>query len=194
MEEYVHYDDPANGNFHFVVPDRLLLFHEPEPTPDGLPWYDEGRVRHFSAAYYADLFAHFGVSVVLRVGPRAPAAERAAAAAIFAARGMDAEDVPIDEDSPDLLRSIDRFLSLTRRAPGPVAVHGGPAGLGRAAALVAACLVGQHGFPPPAALAWLRIARPPAGDRHPAPDRPADGADGAADAVIIGGGGAPCSG
>jgi hypothetical protein len=73
--------------------------------------------------------------------------------------------VRLDADGPGLLRSIDRFLSLTRRAPGPVAVCGGPGGLGRAAALVAACLVGQHGFPSPAAVAWLRIARPPAAER-----------------------------
>jgi hypothetical protein len=184
MEEYLHYDDPANGSLHFVAPDRLLLFRAPEPTPEGLAWHDAGRVRRFAAAYYADLFADLGVALVLRVGPRAPApAARAAAdAAAFAARGVGAEDVPLDADGRDLLRSIDRFLSLTRRAPGPVAVHGGPAGLGRAAAVVAACLVGQHGFPPPAAVAWLRIARPPAADRPRAPDPCPDDSD-AADAA-----------
>ncbi len=175
MLEYLHYDDPANGGFHLVIPDRLLLFPEPHPTPDGSTWHDEGGARHFSPTFYADLFPEFGVALVLRVtSRRAPPPPHAPFAAPFAARGIAAEDLPLDADGPHLLRSIDRFLSLARRCPGAVAVHGGRAGLGPAP-LVAACLITQHDFPAAAALAWLQIAHPPAGRRRRAECPPADG-------------------
>jgi hypothetical protein len=165
MREYLHYDDPANGGFHPIVPDRLLLFPEPHPTPDGRTWHDAGGARRFSPAFYADLFPDFGVALVLRVTPRPPPPP-APFAAPFAARGIAAEDLPLDAAGADLLRVIDRFLALARRAPGAVAVHGGRAGLGAAEPLVAACLITQHGFRAAAAVAWLHIAHPPAGLRR----------------------------
>jgi hypothetical protein len=63
---------PANGSLHFVVPDRLLLFPEPQPVPDGRAWHDAGGARRFSARYYADLFAHLGVRLVLRIKTAQP--------------------------------------------------------------------------------------------------------------------------
>jgi hypothetical protein len=171
--EYLHYDDPLNGDFHFVVPGKLLLFNPPHFAGENIMWRDAGGARHFSAEYYADLFADLGVGLVLRVGdPAAAAASASASASAFAARGIAVEDLPLDDPAGGnagggggggLLRGIDRFLALLRRAPGAVAVHGGPAGLGPAAMLVAAYLVSRHGFEAAPALAWLRMAHPDAG-------------------------------
>jgi hypothetical protein len=172
MNEYLHYDDPANGGFHLIVPDRLILFPEPHPTPDGSTWHDDAGARRFSPAFFADLFPDFGVALVLRVASRrAPLPPLAPFAAPFAERGIAVEDLPLDTDGANLLRSIDRFLFLARRSPGAIAVHGGRAGLGPAAPLVAACLITQHGFRAAAAVAWLHIAHPPAGLRRPAEAR-----------------------
>jgi hypothetical protein len=163
IDEYLHYDDPINGNFHFLIPDRLLLFHEPHPTSDGRAWEDVGGARRFSPDYYADLFGDFDVSVVVRAGGSPYSTSP------FAARAIAVEDLALDPDRPHHLRSVDRFLSLLRSAPGPVALHGGPAGLGRAAPLVAACLMTLHAFPPAAAMAWLHLAHPSCARRRPEP-------------------------
>ena len=93
--EYLHYDDPANGNFHFVIRDRLLLFHEPKYSADGSTWQDVDGVRYFSADYYADLFGDFGVSLVVRVGASGGASAYDASA--FTARGIAVEDLPLGE-------------------------------------------------------------------------------------------------
>ena len=163
--EYLHYDNPANGCFHFVVPGKLLLFHQPEYAGESSMWRDAGGARAFSAEYYADLFMHLGVSLVLRVGDcgAGDAASAASVVAAFDARGIAVEDLPLDGGAAGdgLLRGIDRFIALLLRAPGAVAVHGGPAGLGRAAALIAAYLISKHGFEAEAAVAWLRLAHPP---------------------------------
>ena len=62
------------------------------------------------------------------------------------------------------LRDVDRFLTLARLAPGPVAIHGDHAcaGLGTGGELlVSALLIQQHGFDARSALAWTRIVHPP---------------------------------
>ena len=63
-----------------------------------------------------------------------------------------------------LMRDVDRFLTLARLAPGPVAIHGDHAcaGLGTGGELlVSALLIQQHGFDARSALAWTRIVHPP---------------------------------
>jgi hypothetical protein len=115
--------------------------------------------RAFSAAYYADIFSDFDVKLVIRV---CPASYDASA---FESRGIEVEDLNFDEEAdPGMLRKIDRFLTLTRYAPGAVAVHGDEDGLGLGGAMVAAHLINAHGFAAPAAIAWLRMASPDAVD------------------------------
>ena len=71
-----------------------------------------------------------------------------------------------------LLRDMDRFLTLATLSPGPIAIHG-PAGVGAGLGaggelLASSLLIRRHGFDAAAALAWLRIAHPPAQPRMPA--------------------------
>jgi hypothetical protein len=156
MEEYVHYDSPLNGTLHVLVPDRLLVFNCPTDLPAGAPWADCAGVRTFSPAYYADLFGDFGVAVVVR-----GCGDGAYDPSPFAAQGIEVEDLLLDGDGAPTLSAIDRFLSLARRAPGAVAVHGGAgAGLGAAGALIAAHLMGAHAFLAQDAIAWLRMVHP----------------------------------
>ena len=159
MMEYMHYDQDLNGKFHMIVPDKLLVFPCPQDLPPGQLWTDVDGERTFSAAYYADVFSDFDVKLVIRV---CPASYDASA---FESRGIEVEDLHFEEEAdPGMLRKIDRFLTLTRYAPGAVAVHGDADGLGLAGAMVAAHLINAHGFAAPAAIAWLRMASPDAVD------------------------------
>ena len=160
IHEYMHYDCPLNGGFHAVVPDKLFVFDCPADLPDGAKWADTGRSRRFGAAYYADVFGDFGVDVVVRCCDTAEGGGYDVDA--FAARGIEVEDLALDDGAIPILADIDRFLTITRHAPGAVAVHGGLSGLGAAGLLVAAHLISCHGFRSEAAIAWLRMIHPSA--------------------------------
>ena len=157
MAEYVHYDSPINGYLHVLVPEKLLVFNCPEDLPDGALWADEGGERQFSAAYYADVFGDFGVEVVVR-----GCADGVYDTAAFRERGIEVEDLPLDDDAVPTLAEVDRFLAVVRYAPGAVAVHGGRGGLGAAGTLIASHLIGGHGFRAADAIAWVRLIHPAA--------------------------------
>lgn len=157
MQEYVHYDSPINGYLHVLVPEKLLVFNCPEDLPDGALWADEGSERRFSAAYYADVFGDFGVDVVVR-----GCADGVYDTAAFGERGIEVEDLPLDDDAVPTLGEVDRFLAVVRFAPGAVAVHGGRGGLGAAGTLIAAHLISGHGFLAADAIAWVRLIHPAA--------------------------------
>jgi hypothetical protein len=157
MAEFIHYDSPINGYLHVLIPQKLLVFNCPEDLPDGALWADEGGERRFSAAYYADVFGDFGVDVVVR-----GCADGAYDAAAFTERGIEVEELPLDEDAVPTLAEVDRFLAVVRFAPGAVAVHGGRGGLGAAGTLIAAHLISGHGFLAADAIAWVRLVHPAA--------------------------------
>ena len=156
MEEYAHYDNPLNGGFHVVVPGEIIAFECPADLPGGASWADEQGVRRFGADFYADVFAEQGVGLVVRGDGSSYDARP------FAARGIAVEDLPLDGGAELSLAQVDRFLSLVRLAPGAVAVHGGPGGLGAAGTLVAVLLISAHGFGAEEAVAWVRMAHPAA--------------------------------
>jgi hypothetical protein len=181
MQEYLHYDSPANGSLHVVVPGKLLAFTCPRDIASslGASWSDEGGTRHFSAAYYLDIFEDFGVRVVVRSGGQHYDAHSLMMRGIgvedlrlpSAATGSDSDLFPEFDDSPaarlcvavSAFRNADRFLTLARLAPGAIALHGSdPDGsLGASGRLLAETyLIRAHGFGGPDALAWLLMAHP----------------------------------
>jgi hypothetical protein len=154
MTERLHYDNPANGELHVVVPNRLLAFPSPHDLPDGRDWQDEAGARRFSPAYLADILRDFDVAVALcctgssRSAPYDPAP--------LAERGVAVEALRGDH----LLAAGDRLLTLARAAPGAIALHG--AGGWEEGLLLAAYLVRLHSFPARQALAWVHLTHPPA--------------------------------
>jgi hypothetical protein len=113
MEEYLHYDNPANGDLHVLVPSKLILCKCPFDVPDdastGQPrhWADYEGERLFSAAYYAEVLSDFDVTLVIRCG--APTYDDSA----LDEHGIAVEELRVDEASPHhLLQRIDRFLTL----------------------------------------------------------------------------------
>ena len=161
VDAYAHYAEAANGGIVTVVPQAILFFPSPVDLPGNAEWMDsaDGKQRHFSPAFYADLLlAEFNVSTVMCVDSSESSSSKA-----FADRGIDIEDMPLDDSVPDLLRALDRLLAVTQGGPGAVALHSRPdaaAAMGRAGALIAAYLARRVGLPPDAAIAWVRMAHP----------------------------------
>ena len=163
LEEQAHYARPANGGVHIVVPGKLLFLREPDcRLPPGRDWADaeaaDGTAaRRFSPAFCASLLSALGVSVAAGLeGRLSPAA-----AAALADAGVDATELGLERDGGGMLRALDRLITLSRAAPGAVAVVCGEGGTaGAAETLVTAFLVGRHGFTAAAAAAWVRLAAP----------------------------------
>ena len=163
LEEMLHYADPANGGVHAIVPGELLCFPTPADLPDGRDWMDTdqphggrdgGKTRLVSSSFLADLLAELGVSaaVCLHDGPY----DRSA----FARCGIALEDLRLDPARPHLLPALDRLLSATAAAAGPVALQSGTGGPGQVGALVLAYLVGVVGLDSESAVAWVRMVHP----------------------------------
>jgi hypothetical protein len=162
VEEFAHYASRANGNVHMAVPGRMFFFSSPKVLPSEQQWIDSvadnsTTTRHFSPAFYAELFEELGVSAVVCLG-----CGDVAASSAFAERGIEVVDFGLAEDGSSLLRGLDRLLSLAAVATGPVAVHSGdgfrwPAYIGT---LVAALLINRLGFDEGAATAWIRMLCP----------------------------------
>jgi hypothetical protein len=148
VDAYAHYAEAANGGIITVVPQKILFFPSPVDLPGNAEWMDSADgERHFSPAFYADLLAtEFNVSTVMCVDSGCSSSSKA-----FADLGIAAEDMPLDDSVPDLLRALDRLLAVTQAGPGAVALHSRPgaaAAMGRAGALIAAYLTRRVGFPP----------------------------------------------
>jgi hypothetical protein len=165
MLEYLHYDGLANGALHTIVPGKLIALPCPvDLSRGGATWADEGGVRRFSAAYYADILSELDVCLVVRCGgppydTRALASLRIGVEDLHIIGGAD----PYADASAGLLRAADRFLTLAGLAPGAIALHGGgrDGSLGAGGRLLAETyLIRGHGFSGPAALAWLVMAHP----------------------------------
>ena len=153
IDEYAHYDNPANGNLHEVVPGKLVALKDPMDL--GAADYRDGvgGMRDFSPSYYAAVLAGMGVSTVVQLG-----APRYAADA-FTSRGFAhfCLDFGPSACPPDAV--VAAFFQAMDAAPGAVAVHC-PTGLGRTGTLAALHLMRSHGFTAREAMGWLRIMRP----------------------------------
>ena len=105
MREYVHNDDPLNGDLHEVVPDKLIAFVGPEDL--GADEYrDDARGRRrFSPSFYAALLQERGATAVVRLNE--PCYDGRA----LADRGLDLIDLPFDDCTAPPARVAEAFLA-----------------------------------------------------------------------------------
>ena len=153
IDEYRHYDSPANGGLHQVVPGKLIALQGPEDL-GGSDYIDtKGGGRVFSPSFCAEVLRDFDVQTVVRLN------EARYDAASFTASGMRHVDLPFEDCScpPDAV--VAAFLRAVDAAPGAAAVHC-KAGLGRTGTLIALYLMRSCGFAAREAMGWLRIMRP----------------------------------
>ena len=154
VDEYRHYDDPANGDLQEVVPGKFVALKGPVGLPDGREYLDDARgARSFSPAYYAEILHDLSVSTVVRLNEPRYAAE-ALTSRGFAHHGLEFPDCTCPPDAV-----VAAFLRIVDAAPGAVAVHC-HAGLGRTGTLIALYLMRSCGFSAREAMGWLRIMRP----------------------------------
>jgi cell division cycle 14 len=154
VDEYRHYDNPANGDLQEVVPGKFVALKGPICTPDDREYHDEASgARSFSPAFYADILRGMGVSSVVRLNEPHYAAEA------FTSQGIAHHSLEFPDCTcpPDAV--VAAFLRIADAAPGAVAVHC-HAGLGRTGTLIALYLMRSCGFRAREAMGWLRIMRP----------------------------------
>jgi hypothetical protein len=173
IDQYEHYSRTWNGGLHTIIPGKLIVFPDPEDLSEGQLWVDKSDgSRSFSPNFYADLFQELNVSVAVCLG------KCSFDASTFSDYGVEVEELGVGSDDEVLqtLRAMDRLLTLTRAAPGTIALHGGGSArlLG---AFVAACLSTCHRFDGAAAVAWIAMTCPAAADGADAADGCKDTAD-----------------
>jgi cell division cycle 14 len=149
-----HYDDPANGDLHEIIPNCLYAFRGPVHIAGQREYFDDKHGhRLVSPHFYARAFLKLGITAVVRLNePRYDPRD-------FEAHGIAHHDLAFDDCTPPPARIVRDFLRVAASSPGGVAVHC-KAGLGRTGTLIALYMMRHHGFAARHAMAWVRIMRP----------------------------------
>ena len=153
INEYLHYDNPLNGDLHEVVPGKFIAFMGPIDLGESLYHDNEHGWRRFSPVHYAEVFRDFNVKHVVRLNePEYDGQE-------FEQHGIEHHSLEFEDCTAPPPEVVDAFLNLLDQSRGAIAVHC-KAGLGRTGTLIALYLMRSCGFSAREAMGWLRIVRP----------------------------------
>ena len=117
VDEYRHYDSPANGNLHEVVPGKFIAFQGPRNL-GGADYRDDPATgaRAFSPGFYVDILRDMGAAAVVRLNEARYDAEG------FASEGLAHHDLEFEDCTcpPDAV--VAAFLLVADATEGAVAV------------------------------------------------------------------------
>lgn len=137
-----------NGDMNWIVPEKLLAFAGPSPTPtdaDGFP--------AFTPEDYVPVFRNAGITLVVRLNKKQYDRRR------FIDNCVKHVDLFFLDGSCPSREIITKFLHISESEPGAVAVHC-KAGLGRTGTLIGLYSMKHFAFPARAFIGWNRVCRP----------------------------------
>ena len=155
VDEYIHFDDPGNGDMHEVILGKIIAFRSPRDL-DGHSTYidDKDGFRHFSPAHFVETFKYdFDVTAVVQLN--GSQYDRRA----FTKHGISHYALELEDCSSPPAKVAHAFFNIVDSTPGVVAVHC-RTGLGGTGTLIAMLLMRSYGFRAREAMGWLRIMRP----------------------------------
>lgn len=148
VESYEFFERVENGDMNWVIPDKMLAFAGPCPTPtdaDGFP--------AFTPEDYVPIFRDAGITLVVRLNKKQYDRRR------FIDHGIKHVDLYFLDGSCPSREIISKFLHIAENEPGAVAIHC-KAGLGRTGTLIGLYAMKHFQFPARAFIGWNRICRP----------------------------------
>eukprot|EP00760_Papus_ankaliazontas_P008165 PhM_4_TR13680/c0_g1_i1/m.75396/K06639/CDC14; cell division cycle 14 len=142
VSEYHHYEQIVNGDFNWIIPNRILAFSGP-----GSPH------TCYTSEQYCKLFRRLGVNTIIRLNNKTY--DRAG----FVQSGFQHHDLYFDDGSAPSEEILRKFLAVVGN-PGTVAAVHCKAGLGRTGTLIAMHAMRTFGFNARESIAWCRLCRP----------------------------------
>jgi cell division cycle 14 len=137
-----------NGDMNWIIPPKFIAFAAPSPAPVGLDGFPA-----FTPDDYVPVFREANVGLVVRLNKEYYDRRR------FIDQGIKHADLVFLDGSCPTKEIISKFLEMTEKEQGAVAVHC-KAGLGRTGTLIGLYAMKHYGIPARSFIGWIRICRP----------------------------------
>jgi cell division cycle 14 len=142
------YERVENGDFNWLIPNKMLAFAGPSPTSRDPNGYVVCTPEDFIS-----VFRSLGVSLVVRLNKQQYDRQR------FISNGVKHVDLYFADGSCPKRQIIDHFLDIAELEAGALAVHC-KAGLGRTATLIGLYAMKHYLMTAEEFIGWARLARP----------------------------------
>ncbi|XP_070598899.1 dual specificity protein phosphatase CDC14B isoform X3 [Erythrolamprus reginae] len=148
VNEYEHYERAENGDFNWIIPQKIMAFSGPHSRSR----IENGYPHHAPEAYFP-YFRRHNVTTVIRLNKKMYDCRR------FKDAGFDHYDLFFADGSIPNDAIIKAFLNICENAEGAIAVHC-KAGLGRTGTLIGCYIMKHYRMTAAETIAWIRICRP----------------------------------
>ena len=148
VQEYEFYEKVENGDWNWIIPNKMLAFASPSPSKS-----DQDGFKVWTPEDYAPLFKSIGVNSVVRLNNKTYEADR------FTRNGIKHFDLYFLDGSVPSDSIISDFLKIAENEPGALAIHC-KAGLGRTGTLIGLYAIKHFDFVPADFIGWIRLCRP----------------------------------